>query len=1493
MNKKIVLSILVAVLMASSGMVVLFNASTSPNQLSAQPTFVHSNKISPPKSSSLSSVSKSPVSSSAVNLKAKQAIEEQVLKNINAEGLPMRDVYLPDFMSQSTIVDNHVTPGYFSSPAPMGVADYGLMNKSGSIVTYNYTTPSFMASVSINNFSELNVINGEPQSVSIQLNAILNNVALFGNSSYNFWTQNVMFFSPRSNTVQFIDNVWNFSNPQEAMTVNAINYSSAQANGLGHTTTTLHFGCSSSFPVKMPFTVNVYLNTSLEQGRTTVWYNYSIPQDNVAGTYDEVIFNSTYGQPSTYSAPAPHYLVSGTQLEEPVGVPYDVEIAMGGPGGGSNAMISNINATEHLMYMNASGQYNPVKAAYDVGSQTGETSVGVDVSYSGTTAYLNSGPSLVYGLWNNTYSQTNYKVNFEQPALKEASIHFTGNVTSNFAGHLLYHQTGASGYGSSNNITNFYVSYNATDLFIGLQEVVSTNSIVIYMFNNSNSGYGATNMTYYSPWGLSDEVLSMPVNEIFTAYYETGNVISTNKLCKITSLTTATPSNISAAPISYTIMTNATNDTTELAIPLSEIMPAYTSGVLNMSFAAFVIGGTGQYVGTGVPYKQVNTYPSSTLPFNIVNYVNTMELEPLSSMPFLFVQSNMTFANLLLYGWSPSSSFTLPTANYQFQALMNYHDNVTGVITGSSTTIIMTANTSMGVYTPILLDGNDAVMHAATPGTSGNGSRDNPYIIDATAINNLNPIFGQFNDFTFPAFFGVSLANTNVSVEISGYNMFFSYEGYWLIDIEYLNSLYGLNMFTANSLPMEVYNSSNVTILGGIFCTWSSPFTFSGFSLYLWNSTNVMVAGEEFEVYGIGMFIYNPLNQKANITIYDNIFVGINVFEFSSEQFSINQMAVFDSSFLCGQSQIGIYMSSGGNLAYHNLFGTQTPVCSPEVSYYTGKTTAYSDLWNNTTTGNVYWNFDGVVPFNESGDIASGYDYHPNSYITGDNVTFTTGQVDPPLYLSIFGLVSASSGNITFANSIIFSETSTAYEYYAMYTNNSKEVTGHSTVTTPSTIGNVSVNLSRVLLTNTLCFEETGLAYGTPWSVNVSGQVYSGTGQTISVQLPDGVYYYNITNVTGYKVMPKSGSVNLTQYDPVSVQFTSVYKLTFNEMGLPLGTNWTVEVNGVNYTSNTSKVLTVTNGSTYSYTVMNVSGFVITANASGMVTITQPSTTVNVVYNETYETTFTEKGLPSGAVWYVNISGMASSGPVNTTSYSVYLINGTHDYMIATPDKIYEPSPISSSVDVVGTSQTVNITFTEVTYKVTFTETGLPSGTEWFVNLSNGNSYNSTSTTLSFYEPNGSYSYTLGSSNFNYGNTSSLSFTVKGASVSVSVNMPLLTYTVALSEKGLPAGYTWYINVTGPKNMTLKTTTGSINLTGLPNGLYSYTVSSAGYTSRSGNFTVHGNDLSLSVTFSKTPVVTKINYDLVYGLIAVIIATVIVAAVVLVMMRIMNHLIAC
>ncbi|MEM1756026.1 MAG: S8 family serine peptidase, partial [Thermoplasmata archaeon] len=51
---------------------------------------------------------------------------------------------------------------------------------------------------------------------------------------------------------------------------------------------------------------------------------------------------------------------------------------------------------------------------------------------------------------------------------------------------------------------------------------------------------------------------------------------------------------------------------------------------------------------------------------------------------------------------------------------------------------------------------------------------------------------------------------------------------------------------------------------------------------------------------------------------------------------------------------------------------------------------------------------------------------------------------------------------------------------------------------------------------------------------------------------------------------------------------------------------------------------------------------------------------------------------------------------------------------------------------------------------ITFTESELPSGTTWYVNLSNGQSFSSTTNTITFNEPNGTYSYKVETANKNY-----------------------------------------------------------------------------------------------------------------------------------------------
>ncbi|MHB1439429.1 MAG: WD40/YVTN/BNR-like repeat-containing protein [Cuniculiplasma sp.] len=181
----------------------------------------------------------------------------------------------------------------------------------------------------------------------------------------------------------------------------------------------------------------------------------------------------------------------------------------------------------------------------------------------------------------------------------------------------------------------------------------------------------------------------------------------------------------------------------------------------------------------------------------------------------------------------------------------------------------------------------------------------------------------------------------------------------------------------------------------------------------------------------------------------------------------------------------------------------------------------------------------------------------------------------------------------------------------------------------------------------------------------------------------------------------------------------------------------------------------------------------------------------NVYYNytgalslATYSVTFTEAGLSSDSEWYVNITGMPSSGPITGSSYYVNLANGTYSYTIATSDKTYSPSPSSGSFTVNAASVSESITFSRVTYTVTFTETGLPSGTTWYVNLSNGQSYSGVRNTISFSEPNGTYSYSIASSNKLWSSSGS-SFTVNGHPNSQTITFSLVKYTVTFTETGL------------------------------------------------------------------------------------------------------------
>ncbi len=314
---------------------------------------------------------------------------------------------------------------------------------------------------------------------------------------------------------------------------------------------------------------------------------------------------------------------------------------------------------------------------------------------------------------------------------------------------------------------------------------------------------------------------------------------------------------------------------------------------------------------------------------------------------------------------------------------------------------------------------------------------------------------------------------------------------------------------------------------------------------------------------------------------------------------------------------------------------------------------------------------------------------------------------------------------------------------------------------------------------------------------------------------------------------------------------TTTYAVTFTESGLPTGTTWYVNITGQPSQSSTGTTITVQlpNG-TYSYTVATGNKEYAPSPASGSFKVNGAVVSESITFSlVTYRVTFTESGLPSGTIWYVNITGGASySSTTSTITFSE--LNGTYSYTVATGNKEYAPSPASGSFTVNGAVVSESITFNLFTYSVTFTESGLPTGTTWYVNITGQPSQSSTGTTITVQLPNGTYSYSIATGNKEYApSPASGSFTVNGAVVSESITFNLFTYSVTFTESGLPTGTNWSVTL----NSTIDNARTKNIIFMVLNGSYNYLVGYvAGYVSSPshGTITVSGKNITETITWA-------------------------------------------
>ncbi len=208
-------------------------------------------------------------------------------------------------------------------------------------------------------------------------------------------------------------------------------------------------------------------------------------------------------------------------------------------------------------------------------------------------------------------------------------------------------------------------------------------------------------------------------------------------------------------------------------------------------------------------------------------------------------------------------------------------------------------------------------------------------------------------------------------------------------------------------------------------------------------------------------------------------------------------------------------------------------------------------------------------------------------------------------------------------------------------------------------------------------------------------------------------------------------------------------------------------------------------------------------------------------------------GIAATVEWLFNLQGKHGTGLDNY---------GEYDYLYRTTSPGFPTFASISGITDDG--------YGTVEYTVTFKETGLPSGTSWSVTL-NGTQHTSTTTTITFTEPNGTYPYTIVDVSGWHQATVPYrgSVMVNGASVAEpTLVYSHVTYLVTMKETGLPSGTSWSVAIGG---VTKNSTTAKIWYY-RPNGTYPYSVANVANYSRTatGAFTVNGSAVTVTIHFT-------------------------------------------
>ena len=407
-------------------------------------------------------------------------------------------------------------------------------------------------------------------------------------------------------------------------------------------------------------------------------------------------------------------------------------------------------------------------------------------------------------------------------------------------------------------------------------------------------------------------------------------------------------------------------------------------------------------------------------------------------------------------------------------------------------------------------------------------------------------------------------------------------------------------------------------------------------------------------------------------------------------------------------------------------------------------------------------------------------------------------------------------------------------------------------------LNSLTINIAFPWMYN-LTFIETGLQSGTQWYVNFTNY-YSGplTSSTYTVVVFNGTYNYTVqTSRQGYP--SKSGTAlisgNSQTFNIVfGTSSKSSYEITFIPSGLPSGTIWYVgliDSNGTKTLESGSGDITFMeyNGS-YTYNVSSSNKNFVPSSNIGALNVSGKSISQTIDFSAPkFIIVFTEIGLPSTVLWFANLSGL--NGTLNlqgTGNLTGSLVNGSYTFTVASSNKGYKPSIYNGKFDMAGSKITESVTFTEVKYEVSFNESGLPIGTMWMINITNGLSLSTINTSVSTALMNGTYTYSPSNNSLYYSMNYMESFTVSGHAAIVKVQYVHYSYI-----EGTIVPSSALVTINGDQ---IQVTSGVFNKS-VTEGAYKIVVSESGYASYYNNVTISQPNEVLHITVNLTKILPQ------------------------------------